>query len=57
MDTNTLLGFAGVIALLLLWSWYSKERGFGGGFFYAIVTLGVLVAIGYGIVRLGLFGF
>jgi len=45
MDTNTFLGFAGVIVLLLLWSWYSKERGFGGGFVTALITLAVLVGI------------
>lgn len=52
MDTNTLLGFAGVIVLLLLWSWYSKERGFGGGFVTALVTLAVLIGVGLLVMRL-----
>jgi hypothetical protein len=52
MDTNAFLGFAGIIVLLLLWSWYSKERGFGGGFMAAVVTLVILGAIAVLVVRL-----
>ncbi|HKI57143.1 MAG TPA: hypothetical protein VKB31_08335 [Trueperaceae bacterium] len=52
MNSDTLIGFAAVVVLLLLWSAYSKERGFGGGFMSALVTLVILGAVALLVVRL-----
>ncbi len=51
MGTRTLLGFAAAAALVLLWSWNSKERGFIGGFFAAATALAVIAGCIFVIVR------
>lgn len=51
MGTRTLLGFAAAAALVLLWGWNAKERGFIGGFFAAVAALAVIAGCIFVIVR------
>lgn len=45
MDTNTVLGFAAALVFLLLWSYYSKRRGFIEGFFAALLSVAILAGL------------